>query len=331
MTPRSFAALAAVTAVTVAAAAWSVTAGTPRAVDERAGERFLPDLARTANDVTRIVVTAGGTEYKVARTPEGWVLPDKANFPVRFEAVRDLVGGLAQLTVLEAKTDRQARLELQEPDKPDSPARRVRLERADGSVVADVVLGRADYTVGGAGGLYVRTADTHQAWLVQGRAPLPHDAMGWTDREVVHIPAAQVTSVAASGGQGPAFTLERGADGKPAFAGGAAANASEADRLFALAEHLSVDDVRPADAAPAAGPEVRQMVLRTSDGVRLGLTRFEIDGAPWVRVTAEAEADGARETAAAIAKRTDGFAFRIPTWKAELLAITADKLEPPAS
>ncbi|WP_207486071.1 DUF4340 domain-containing protein [Arenibaculum pallidiluteum] len=332
MTPRSLAALVVATVIAVATAAWAVATQAPNTPEERSGERFLPALARAANEVGRITVTAGGATYTLQRTPEGWVLADKGNYPVRLDVVRELVGGLARLTVLEGKTDRVdrlARLDLQDPTGAEAKGRGVRLERADGSVVADIVLGRADYTASGTGGLYIREAGSTKAWLVEGKAPLPAEAVAWTDRQILDIPAQQVARVTIEGGQAAGIALVRGPEGKPRLADGSAVNESEADRLFALVERLSIDDVRPA--GQPADATVRGAVLETAEGVRLRLTPAGSDGEGWVTVAAEASEPAGQDAAAAIAKRTSGFAFRLPRWKADLLMTTPEKLNLPNS
>jgi hypothetical protein len=334
MTPKSFLTLAAVTAVSVIAAAWSVTASGPAAPPEREGERFLPDLAAEANEVARITVTGEGGTYAVERTPEGWVLPDKGGFPVRIEAVRELVGGLARLTVVEAKTDRidrLARLGLQNPAEPGAghASRGVRLETADGTVVADLVLGRSDYRLGGEGGLYVREAGASRSWLVQGRAPVPADAVSWTERRLADLPAEEAARVTLHRDGAPALTVERGTDGKARLADGTSADQQAADRLFGLFANLRFDDVRPVQDLPDA--RVRRAELTGMNGLLLRLSTVEVEGEEWALIEVEATAQEAREAAEAIAGRVDGFAFRLPDHRMALLKTTAETLTAPSS
>lgn len=321
MTPKSFTVLAVATLLSVGAAAWSVARQPSLDADARAGEAFLPDLAKRANDIARLEVTEGGETLVVARTDTGWVLPDKGGFPAKVEPLRDAVSGLARLTILEAKTDRpdrHDRLGVEDPGKDKATSRRLVLKDAGGAVLADLVLGRPSYGVGGTGGLYVRRGGEDQAWLVSGQVRLPGGPTGWLDTQVADVAAPRVASVALTGGgkdpvrlsrAGEGWTLERMPRGRTLDSG-------KAERVAALGSLLTLEDVRPVAGLKGDG---RRAEVTTSDGLVLRLARVAGEAEPWVLVTAEARADTARAEAEAITKRMEGVAVRLPAFKAELL------------
>ena len=88
------------------------------------------------------------------------------------------MAGLADLRLLEAKTDqadRHARLEVEDITAKDAKSRQVTLAGADGKPLADLIVGKQNYTsdLNGLRGVYVRKPGNAQAWLAQGSVELP--------------------------------------------------------------------------------------------------------------------------------------------------------------
>ncbi|MEZ5729785.1 MAG: hypothetical protein R3E48_18450 [Burkholderiaceae bacterium] len=107
MTPKGLTMLAIATAAAVAGAALSAGAWQTGNGEESRGERFLPELADQANRIDSIRVRTGGWQVSLAKRGERFV--DASGFPARLETIRDLVTGLAGLTIEERKTARPER------------------------------------------------------------------------------------------------------------------------------------------------------------------------------------------------------------------------------
>ncbi|MEM9029592.1 MAG: DUF4340 domain-containing protein, partial [Pseudomonadota bacterium] len=175
MTPKSFLALATATLVAVLLAmVTSSTSNTGNVIADR-GESFVSGLAEKANSIASITtVTSDGT---TTVTKKGNTFVDASGFPIKDETARQLVTSLALLSIEERKTDvadRHADLELAAPDAKSGAGQRITLKDSGDRVVADVIAGRREFTVGGTrGGQYVRNASDTQAYLVRGTVNVP--------------------------------------------------------------------------------------------------------------------------------------------------------------
>ena len=179
MSPKAFAVLAGTTAVSVALAAWAV-AGRDLPINAAGQpEPMFPGLIDRVNEVQTVQVTGGSAGLTLERTPAGsWVVKERGGYPAEAQRVRELALGLANLTLVEAKTarpERLGRLELDDPSKPEAKSRRVELLDKDGKALASAVVGKTKFGLYGAGraGVYVRRGGEEQAWLAAGELDVP--------------------------------------------------------------------------------------------------------------------------------------------------------------
>src|SRR4051794_30760590 len=89
------------------AAAASVAAAlllTPREVERQelsAGGLAFPGLAEHLQDAARVEVVRPEARLVLLRQGDAWVLPEKANYPVRPEKLREVLVGLTELRLTE--------------------------------------------------------------------------------------------------------------------------------------------------------------------------------------------------------------------------------------
>ena len=277
MSPRNFAILALATAASIALAAHAVSQrDTPLRV-EAAGEAIFPGLLDRFNDVREIRITMPAGKLTVKATDQGWSLAEKAGYPVDPAKVRDLALALANLQLVEAKTadpKRLERLELEEPGADGAKSRLVELLAGDGATLAAAVVGKASPSLygGGRGGVYVRRAADHQAWLAGGELDLPADAMTLIDSELVDVPLDQVARVVVQPPGGAAATLSRpdvSADfvTDATLPEGRKLDPVKVESLAGALAGLAMDDVRPASEIPVP-PDARRVRFETFDGLR---------------------------------------------------------------
>ncbi len=223
MSPKGFLALALATIVSVGLAAYAVANRDVPVAQTRLDRPFLPELAGRVADVARITVRTAAGSMTARRTEQGWVLEEKGDYPVELDKVRALVLGLAQMRLIEAKTgdpERLSRLELEPVDAKDAKSREVVLAAADGTVLADVVIGKRKFSLYGPGksGSYVRLADANQAWLADRALDVPEEALDWFDRTILSLPRKDVAEVVLRPGTPEELRIERTGPGNDAFA-----------------------------------------------------------------------------------------------------------------
>src|SRR5882672_5139173 len=173
MKPTTFLVLLAATAVSVVAAGYAVVSESRiQAPAIAGGKPVFGDLLAHANDVESVT-----GKFAIARKGGGWALAEKDDYPVAADKLRQLVAGLADLRLLEAKTDqpdRYARLDVEDIAAKDAKSKQVMLAGAGGKPLATLIVGKQNFTsdLNGLHGVYVRKPGTAQAWLAQGAVEL---------------------------------------------------------------------------------------------------------------------------------------------------------------
>jgi hypothetical protein len=253
--------------------------------------------------------------------------------------VRALVVALADMRLIEAKTDqvdRYPRLEVEDVDAEEAKSRQVRLESADGAVLAEAIIGKQRQRRTGteASGTYLRRPGEAVSWLASGSVRIEGTAEAWLEEEIVDLDAEQVQRVEIRPLGGPSYAVVRDVPGAPLRFEAAAEDEALADGADLDAPAYALTVVRLEDVAPAADqpwPEARHVaVVTTFDGLELTVELAEIEAQPWARFAARevkplvatpadvsrAPGDAVVEElvpdAAALDERLGGWSFRVP-------------------
>lgn len=350
MNAQSFVTLALVTLSAVALAfVTSAYSGLGDAIDSR-GTAIAPNLINQAQGVTRIEVDAGDGPMVFER--KDGAFRDTSGYPAKPAVIRDLVAGLALMTIEERKTDEVDRLDDLDLAKPGLPGGGdgVVLKTSSGSIVADVVLGARDSTLGGTrGGQYVRRGGTNQAYLARGSVTPPVSRVEWLETKLADLKPSELVGITAQMSDATRFDTIREADGLKLVnvPAGRTAATDELGKLERLVGPLRFTDVRPAENADIA-PQGPTLKATTRDGLTLTVQQLQpvsrkpVTDTVWVRVTASAAAQanaGADQTkasdarrkrvearVAAINARTTGYEFKLSSADTTLLMATSDDL-----
>jgi hypothetical protein len=334
MKPRQLLILAVLAAVSVGTTAAVRRAGTPTVTSDRRGERVLPKLLTDANAITGLTVRQGADTLTIERRDRAFVAAD-SGFPVKLDAVRDVVTSSIELAFEEARTSdpsRYGELGIADPGAVAEAGKEIIVRAASGDL-ADFVVGNRDSTVGGAaGGVFVRLQGEPQTWLARGSVRLPASRADWFAAVDLGIKGAEIRKVELAGG---------GRDGVTAAASAEKPGELKLDnvpekrtpepykvgRLPGLIENFNFQDVRK---QTKAADDARRMTVQVSDGLRLTVTSVGDLAGGWVQIKAEAAGDAkddkAVERAKQIAAKVDGYDFRLSASQAEVLGWTATEL-----
>ncbi len=118
MNRRSFIILSVLTVAVAGAAGVSIVLNRSSDPGGALGKPF-PNLINRVNDIQKVIIHQGESTLTLARAGAGWSLEERNAYPVRPEKVREAVLGLAQLELLERKTNRPERykaLDLGDPE-----------------------------------------------------------------------------------------------------------------------------------------------------------------------------------------------------------------------
>lgn len=344
MSPRSFAVLALATVASIALATHAVRQRNLPVRTATAGEAMFPNLLDRLNEVREIRVTTAEGKLTVASKDQGWVLAEKAGYPVDQAQVRSLALALANLQLVEAKTadaGRLSRLELEEPGGKGSKSRLVELTGAGGAPLAAAVIGKPSPSLygSGRGGVYVRRAGDNQAWLASGELDLPTDAITLIGDDVVDVPIGQVARVVLEPSGAAPVTLSR-PDAAADFTvdatlpEGRKLDPVKVEALAGALGGLTMSDVRPASKVVAL-PEQRRLRFETFEGDAVAAAVQAIgegDAAEhWVTLRAidagsSTDAEGTSSDLEAAVRKLDGWAYKVPPYLADQLRGGLDQL-----
>jgi hypothetical protein len=330
MKPTTFVVLLAATAASVVAAGYAVLSESRiQAPKVAGGAPVFGSLLAHANDVQTASIASASGKFTIAHKGAGWVLVEKDDYPVAADKLRQLVAGLADLRLLEAKTDqadRHARLEVEDIAAKDAKSKQVTLAGADGKPLADLIVGKQNYTsdLNGLRGVYVRKPGEAQAWLAQGSVDVPTATIDWIDRTVVDVGEDKIQRLQFEPAGAPAVTVSKADKAAPEYTlaplpEGKSADPDAVKRLTQVFAAVSLDDVR-ADKDTDKAVKAGAAEAGTFDGLTLKAELLAMEGGTWLRLKASA-ADGSAAAADAktINDRVAGWLFKLPQFKAALL------------
>ncbi|MDB5370734.1 MAG: hypothetical protein JWP20_2292 [Roseomonas sp.] len=326
-------------AVLAAGGAILLGTGTPQAPDTGTAPLMFQNLATRLAGAARIEIRQGANTLVVIRRDAGaWVLPDRADYPVRPEKVRELLVGLTELRLTEPRTSDAAmldRLGLDDPAKPGSTAALLRVLDGSGNAIAELVVGRRRMRTQGnvPESVYVRRPGESQSWLAEGRLPLDADPQLWIDRDIANIARERLLKVEATRpGEAP-LTLARaeGPDGQLAVTMPAETPPLEdtsLDEIGRAFEYLTLTEVRKDSGA--AGQMLGETRFTLTDNLAITVSGSQDGDLVWLRFAAGGDDEAARLNA-----RWRGWAYQVGAWKVKALLPRLDDLKkakpPPAA
>jgi hypothetical protein len=166
-----------------------------RGVDA-AAERLFGDV--TLDDIQAITVQQGEQRVHVARSGDGWVLPEAGDFPVTALTATDTISKVLQLNtqrLVASNAGSHARLQVTEAD----AVRKVDLETTDGETLTLFVGSSPSFRA-----TNVRRANSDAVYLTNSlqATDLKTDYGSWIDTMYLAIPQSDVTALTVTNGQG---------------------------------------------------------------------------------------------------------------------------------
>src|SRR5215475_1452978 len=329
MNAKHLAPLAVLAAVSVAVTAWVLQTSASTVASDRRGETVIPSLLAKANDITAFAIRDGNGTLAIERRDNRFVAAD-SGYPIKTDAVRDVVAGSADLSFQESRTSDPARygdLGLADPGAKD--AGKEITFRSAGGELASFMVGNRDTTVGGpTGGVFIRLKGQPQTFLARGDVRLPVVRSDWFVGFDLDVKRNEIKKVELTGGGRDGVTASANADKPGELVLADVPEKRNADtfkvsRLATLVESFTFQDVRKAT-KPA--DDARRMVVDAGEGLRLIVTSVGDITEGWVHIAAEATSDAAKDKAKLIASKVDGYDFRLPSNQAEILGWTVADL-----
>jgi hypothetical protein len=297
--------------------------------DAATGGRALPGLADKLGEVAAIRLTRGAMAINLRAGDRGWAVVEKGGYPADQDRVRKLLLQLAELELIEPKTDKPellARLDLDDPA--NGKSTEIVLQNRNGAMLGQIVIGRdrpSDIAKGEAG-VYVRKSGSDRAWLARGSFALGGDVLSWLDRRIIDIAPARVASVVLTAADGTAAIVARSSADQPFAIDAPPADARpKPDAALAAPagalDQLELTDVKRATDGPTPKENAATAAFTTFDGVVIGLRVSPPEVGDWLTFAATGSGGGEAE-AKALNDRLSPWAFQIPPARAKLLRMT---------
>jgi hypothetical protein len=335
---RNLAILAAVTLFAVLLAVYGVSHQAALTAPQQSGAVVFPGLPADAARVTKMRIRTPKGEVDLLSTPaKGWVLSNHGGFPASQSAVHATLIGLEQLTEIAPRTTRPewySYLGLSTPGDGVSGTQ-ITLWADTGAVVADVNLGK---TVdigdpGGAVGLYLRKQDDPQSWLARSVFEPKSDLPDWFDRQVLTIDRDRIAETVVTPASGSSYDLKRDKPADASFQllnlpkGRALAYDGAGDAVAAALVDFTFDDVKPAKDVPLSN--AAKITTRTFSGLTVVVTAAKLGADCWVTLLASGTTPASQKEAAAINRRAEGWAYKLPAYKGQQFSTPLESLLKP--
>ncbi|RYD98159.1 MAG: DUF4340 domain-containing protein [Sphingomonadales bacterium] len=278
------------------------------------GQRVLPAFESKAGLVSLIMVTTNEEAYHLVKNDDGWVMPEKGNYPVNPARIRELTDALSFITYARPMTHDVKKFDRIGLGDPTTGGTGALIEVGDGSGTnfAKLLAGYRD------GRSYLRRPDDLQAWVVgNGVLPPLQRAVRWLDLDVAPLKADEIAGADIRPAQGPAYSLTATTDGgftlappyntRPLVAALAPNFSAEALTRFAPTDVARAMDI-------AVGAPVAEHITRTKSGVFIVTRSWKKDERGWITISAattDAATPQAIEQANAINTRAAPWAFAL--------------------
>ena len=355
MKPRAFYLLLGATVIVTSAAALTAWQRAAATLGSISSETVVPGLIDRVNDVATIEVVKGKETVTVQRGADGWVMPDRGGYPVKFETVKQNIVTMAELKTVEPKTakaDLYSRIEVEDPAGAESKSAQMTFKDKDGKVIASMIVGRKRYApIGGKDMVYVRKPGDSRSWLAEGTFEIRTPAPEWLVREISGLKEERWKTLTFAHSDGSRAVMHRkdpplGKDGKPPANDGMPQEVWEvegrpADRNLkppatvnstaSAFDFLNLDDVKPSKDVADGTLKATAEFLAT-DGLIMKSRLVDKGDASWAILEASTTAEAAqpiKDEAVALNKKLGGWAYKLPEYKQNFLSRKFDDLVEP--
>jgi hypothetical protein len=308
----------------------------------RYGGLVFPQLAALVDSIASIDVGRASGSFTLHRRPGAWANSGVGGFPARQARIEKMIGELAGLSYVAAKTSR-AHLypKLQVEDVAvGAKSTRLTVKDSTGRVLTDLIVGKTKLNVAGLDrqGVYVRRPDQPRSWLAEGALDVRYDAAEWSDNQVVDLPANKIAAMHITRLDGAPIVLQRNEavnvnPGSPLTIKQLANDASienqyQIDYIAGLLDDLRFVDARLASEIDVLNDPSSQAVVIARNGLlivlRSTMAQAEADGTAWALLSARV-ADGARASAD-VHRQATNIQSKFADWAIKVPRTVADRL-----
>ena len=324
--PKAFLVFSVVTAIVIVASGISIASRYSVATGGLAKEAVFTGFSETFADIGSISVQNKNTTLTVKLLENKWVLADRSNYPASTEVVRDVLVGLAELRLKEAKTERKnlySRLEVEDVAEKDAKSKLMTVKDKSEKVLASLIVGKETSEIAGASdvGRYIRKPGEKRSWLAEGRLILPDTVKNWVSPQFLNVSNMRVDTISVVQPDGQVMLVKREYKTGTKFViqspppNRKIEYQSDVDNMAEGLDKLDLEDVRPNGEIDFLENKTIITNYRMFDGLILNIELFEEkDSKFWGRFKASTE-EGASDE---IKKEAEQINLKVSNWVYEL-------------
>jgi len=289
------------------------------------GTLVFPGLAEKLQQAARVEITHAAQTLVITKGPEKWGLEDRGGYPVQQDKLRELLTGLTELRLTEARTSDPAQLNklgVEDPKAAGSNSNLVRVLDSGEKQIVELIVGHRRVRTQGdvPEEIYVRHPGENQSWLAEGRLPVDADPQLWFDRDIANIDHSKIAAVVVHRGEA---TLEFARDGDKLTLKSPADHPKlddyKVEDVSRALETLTLTDVKPAAQEP--GEQIGTSDITTTDGMKIAVKVFKAGKDVWAQFAVAGDGD-AKKAADELEHRVNGWAYQLGSWKEQAFVPT---------
>ena len=213
---------------------------------------------------------------------------EKSGYPAKFDMVKKTILDVAELELMEKKTDDPQRHKILGLDVPSSErggALGLNFLDEQGYALASLLVG--DKARSGQDRRYVRHSGSNQTWLGSGGPEVAISSLDWIDQNLLRVRHDRIRRIVFSHGDGDTAELERfdrklfKYSFKNLPEGMKMASPGIVNATGGVLSFLKFLDVKPVSEVNSQGEPVTVTTLETWDGLAVTVSMYEFDGEIW--------------------------------------------------
>jgi hypothetical protein len=231
-----------------------------------AAVRAFPDLGARGQAIGRIEIVGSKSKVTLDQDDKGnWTVREWSGYPAKADSINRLFLDLANLSLVERRSDKPANHEAMGLLAPGTGGSGVEITLVDrtGGLMAGIIQGKTKDLPNGStiGSLFVRKPGEDQAWYARSNLSAARDPGDWVDKNVVELPADRFYAIDIRPDQKDTVRLARASVEAAELAlvnvpAGRAANPSAVSATAASLAQLFADGARPKSAVDMTGADL---------------------------------------------------------------------------
>jgi len=252
---------------------------------------FFRDLGEQIESVNHISIRGYADEINLTRKNDHWGIDEFDGYSALPDKVKSTVLGAADLKINTPKTSLPRlyhRLGVEGPDVEDTTSLLLTLEGLDKGNIIEVIVGkpRRSSASQSSPGLYIRTPDDAQSYLVDGVMDITAVKTDWIERSLFDIPAEAIKSIRIDHPDGDTYTLYKNEIGQDQFKlenlpfGKKLASGLIINRFGSILQDMQISSARSKEKLQKQENIIRARIT-TFEGIITNIIAFENDDTPY--------------------------------------------------